>query len=1793
MRKTVKIFTSVVALCMVFVMCFGLQAPSVSAYSYGSNHTTGNLTSFTGEIKQGTVNKSEDYTLTAADIIRANSGQLYIYATGDFWRQACATIKANLTFEFYNSSGSKISSKSASVDKYYSTGGYKNTLTIDYTKVPAGTAKIRFKIYSHNSLTYDMKVKNIKVYLKDESAPQYVVCAPVTSPAKYKMGTTIRYQVTFSEPVNIIGAGSLNFRVGTEDVNGKSKYVSQSSDKKILYYDFTLPQTASTGDNLAVTLTSISGLSVKDDAQNSVTVSKTLNLTNGFYVDNRPPAVTSVTTDASTGAVYKAGEKLVFDVTFRENVWVAGSPYINLSNGKIATYVKRTSTDTNICSFEYVIGNGDDVENIAVTSVNFTGIYDAVENYATEAPEYDVNAFNNFMDGRNVCVDTAAATVDFPETEEKWEKEHNVVLMPKDNIAGVKAIYAVWGTGDNAPAFPEAPNVDLATNQVTSPKTSGQYKLYLRVEDNVGNVADYQSPYTYMVDCDVPSVEKDYTMVDGMADEITAEASDLHSGVESLVYRWINEENAEVLSGNAAEGIAKPSDDGVYTIIFTATDKAGNTAEDSIENLVVDGMPPQAEFKPNGNGEYKKSHTAEVSVTDEKTGVEEYRYLWSDSAAKPDAENENWTLADTDTFTTPENQSGTYYLHIKATDKVGNTAILSSEGFNIDNMGPAVTLTPDGNSAYMGEVSCDVRIEVEDGVSPVPDIRVWYAISENKDTCGELAPLNGEVVTVDTLNTPKYLIVKAVDKAGNETVYTSEAYMPDTAAPSGLISKTEDKYYINTNGVNVRISASDDYSDKIEMQIKVDEAEGEWEEYETAKSLVFEETEGEHTISVRFKDKSGNISDYESVTYCYDVTAPEISFDFSPDSLTNQSVTVVAAAVDDRSEAKFTTEDTKVFDVNGTFEFVAYDEAGNIARKVASVDYIDKVKPQISVTSDYFDGQKYKEARVKIEASDLNGIGKLEYAVAEQGSEPSEMTECASGDEIVIKNLDGTYYVKVKATDSVGNEEYFSSRNILFDNTVPTASVSYEPATRTARDVAATITFDEDTVVTNNEGKNTYTFTENGEFTFEFKDEAGNVGSETASVSWIDRSQPTAKVILSHDGWTTEDITVTLLPQPQSIIQNVMFNGEVLEENELNTYTLTEYGLLEYEIYDIDTEIITQDSVVIKIDRTAPVIENVHYSETDWTNNDVTVTVDAKDDLSEVTYESGKTYRFTENGEFTFTVKDGAGNITEQTVAVDYIDKAVPAATVTYYVDGNVYDTDVPTNKNVTAKVTFDEGGAPVEIVNNEGLTEYEFLSNGNFIFMFKDLAGNAGEIEAVVSEIDKIAPTAYVTYSKSSWTNADVVATLHASDDKNNVIITNNDAKENYTFTQNGEFVFEFKDEAGNISSTKAEVSVIDKTAPTLSYTLSTSDPTPFSVFATVSADEKVTFINNEGKPSRQFTSNGEYRFEVVDKAGNTAEINVSVTNISKETTPVKLEYSVTAPTNEDVFVTIAPSDGKSYIYVTNNNGQKTKRFTENGEFTFIYKNAAGIEGEATASVTNIDKTAPVVTVSYSHNAVTNQDVTATFICEENAEFPYLIVDSKYVFNSNNKIQFPVKDAAGNVANVIAETNLIDKNAPVIEIQAPYEIIEIGDAFNVMKGVSASDENELSGDIIAEGTVDTSEAGSYTITYKAEDIAGNRAEAQKCVTVYDPDSFNVFVNNQLAMGNQISLGSPKLDITVLNAEGNLTVKYLPGKKYVGDFKTGGTDISLDGELPGVGYYTIYLLDSDRNARLVYVFVQE
>ena len=98
------------------------------------------------------------------------------------------------------------------------------------------------------------------------------------------------------------------------------------------------------------------------------------------------------------------------------------------------------------------------------------------------------------------------------------------------------------------------------------------------------------------------------------------------------------------------------------------------------------------------------------------------------------------------------------------------------------------------------------------------------------------------------------------------------------------------------------------------------------------------------------------------------------------------------------------------------------------------------------------------------------------------------------------------------------------------------------------------------------------------------------------------------------------------------------------------------------------------------------------------------------------------------------------------------------------------------------------------------------------------------------------------------------------------------------HTFTENGEFTFEYMDKDEDLDNPNkeekthtAKVNWIDTTAPTAEIEYSTTQPTEGEIIARlVKASEPITITNNQGKDTYTFTKNGQFAFEFVDEAGN-----------------------------------------------------------------------------------------------------------------------------------------------------------------------------------------------------------------------------------------------------------------------------------------------------------------------------------
>lgn len=110
-------------------------------------------------------------------------------------------------------------------------------------------------------------------------------------------------------------------------------------------------------------------------------------------------------------------------------------------------------------------------------------------------------------------------------------------------------------------------------------------------------------------------------------------------------------------------------------------------------------------------------------------------------------------------------------------------------------------------------------------------------------------------------------------------------------------------------------------------------------------------------------------------------------------------------------------------------------------------------------------------------------------------------------------------------------------------------------------------------------------------------------------------------------------------------------------------------------------------------------------------------------------------------------------------------------------------------------------------------------------------------------------------------------------------------------------------------------------------------------------------------------------------------------------------------------------------------------------------------------------------------------------------SKITYEVVDGKVVASA--------KDEAGNIAKTsITVKAFEDKEPPVIKLNGEQSIsVYVGDKYED-QGAVATDNCDDDVKVSTEGSVDTSKAGTYEISYKAKDAAGNEAVAKRTVFV-------------------------------------------------------------------------------------------
>ncbi len=343
---------------------------------------------------------------------------------------------------------------------------------------------------------------------------------------------------------------------------------------------------------------------------------------------------------------------------------------------------------------------------------------------------------------------------------------------------------------------------------------------------------------------------------------------------------------------------------------------------------------------------------------------------------------------------------------------------------------------------------------------------------------------------------------------------------------------------------------------------------------------------------------------------------------------------------------------------------------------------------------------------------------------------------------------------------------------------------------------------------------------------------------------------------------------------------------------------------------------------------------------------------------------------------------------------------------------------------------------------------------NCTFNIYVKDELGSSHLYAIVINNLseqtDTTPPILVIAYSTFENTNQDVQVTLTANEKIRPVqgwTLSGDQMKLTKSYSENMTEQITVLDLAGNRTTQTINVTNIDRVAPNLAVSYSTTEPTTEPVEVTISANEEIqaidgwTLSDDQMELTKSYLQNTEETITVKDLAGNQTTQKIAITNIEvSQELVVEVHYSETKLTNQNIQVTIiANLPLKPLTGWTLNSNQKelTKQYSQNTQEQVSIESVSGKTITKQITIQNIDKTAPVLQVEYSPSVPTKQNVVVTIKANEKVQAvdgwtlsqDQLSLTKTYSANTEETIQ--VSDLVGNITVTKISVNNILPNEP------------------------------------------------------------------------------------------------------------------------------------------------------------------
>lgn len=460
---------------------------------------------------------------------------------------------------------------------------------------------------------------------------------------------------------------------------------------------------------------------------------------------------------------------------------------------------------------------------------------------------------------------------------------------------------------------------------------------------------------------------------------------------------------------------------------------------------------------------------------------------------------------------------------------------------------------------------------------------------------------------------------------------------------------------------------------------------------------------------------------------------------------------------------------------------------------------------------------------------------------------------------------------------------------------------------------------------------------------------------------------------------------------------------------------------------------------------------------TNWTNGDVTITLNTTDDMSGVKrikkpdgsyiYSVSTIYVVPANGSYTFVLEDNVGNTRNYTVTINNIDKTAPTGSLSHS-PTNWVNTDVKIHWSVAdANSGVKQIKLPDGTIKTTATGDYTVSQNGTYTFVVYDVAGNTLTLQETVTNIDKTLPTGSLSHNPTDWVIDYVKIHWTASDSQsgfNRVVLpdgtSTTNASGDFTVTDNGTYTFTLYDNVGNSRILTENINNIDKIMPEGVLSLQENRLTDEKIKISWKAFDLQSGFSKILLPDSTFSTNatgeftvaqmGDYSFVIYDRVGNTRELSINVSNVDMINPILEVTQDTDKWTNGEITLNWKADDYQSGLQnvilpssenVTDKQGSYI--VTENGNYIFLAYDKIGNGVLVEHQVTNIDKINPNLDLTVDSADDGGIQISWVSSDEQSGISNITLPDGKRVTNSSGGIEiyengvysFIAYDNAGN----------------------------------------------------------------------------------------------------------------------------------------------------------------------------------